>query len=183
MKLQTTSTLEFVKIFAKATKDLIQGSTGKQISVSRSALQISGVQMSGDIGAFVTFSGDYSGIMVLNFDGAAALEIVQDTLLLLGLPQEDVPSHFSNDEVRNNIGEVTNQVVGRCRTMVQDKFDLSARANIPAVVPITVAVSMSMATKEPTELECTRIAFTTAKRNRFYMELALEPILVSPLDI
>ena len=183
MKLPNTSTLDFVKIFAKATKELIQGSTGKQIHVSKTALQISGIQMSGDIGAFVTFNGDYSGIMVLNFDGAAALEIVQDSLLRLGLPQEDVPTHFSNDEVRNNIGEVTNQVVGKCRTMVQDKYDLSARANIPAVVPITVAVSLSMVAKEPTELECTRIAFTTAKRNKFFMELALEPILTSPLDI
>lgn len=183
MKLQNTSSLEFVKLFAKATRDLIQGSTGKQVHVSRTALQITGIQITGDIGAFVTFSGDYSGIMILNFDGPAALEIVQDSLLRLGLPQGEIPTHFGNDEVRNNIGEITNQVVGKCRTMVQDKYDLSARANIPAVVPITVPVSLSMVAKEPTELECVRIAFTTAKRNRFYMELALEPIFTNPLDI
>lgn len=183
MKLQNTSSLDFVKIFSRAARDLIQGSTGNPIHVSKTALQVTGIQMSNDIGAFVTFSGDYSGIMVLNFEGAAALEIVQDSLLRLGLPQEEIPTHFSNDEVRNNIGEVANQVIGKCRTMIQDKYDLSARANIPAVVPITVAVSLSMVTKEPMELECVRVAFTTAKRNKFYMELALEPIFTSAMDI
>jgi hypothetical protein len=67
--------------------------------------------------------------------------------------------------------------------MIQDKYDLSARANIPAVVPITVPVALSMVAKEPTELECTRVAFTTLKRNKFYMELALEPIMTNTMDI
>jgi len=183
MKLDKTSTLEFVKVFSAAVRDLMQGQTGKPVQVSKTAMHITGIQMTGDIGAFVTFNGDYSGIMVLNFEGATALELVQDTLSRLGLPKEDIPTHHSNEEVRNNIGEFTNQAIGKCRTMIQDKFDLSARANIPAVVPITVPISLSMVAKDPKDLEYVRVSFTTMKRNKFYMELALEPILGVPLEI
>lgn len=183
MTLQNTSTLDFVRLFARAVRDLVQGSTGKPIHVSKTALKTSGIQISGDLGAFVTFKGDYTGIMILNFEGDAAMEIVTDSLLLLGLPEEEIPRHYSSDEVRNNIGELTNQAVGRCRTMVQDKYDLSAKANIPAVVPITVPVALTMVSKEPTEMECVRVAFTTERRNRFHMELALEPIYGRALDI
>ncbi|MBI5813991.1 MAG: DUF3334 family protein [Nitrospinae bacterium] len=178
-----TSTLDFVRVFSTGVRDLVQGQTGKAVQVSKSAMHVTGIQITGDIGAFVTFNGDYSGIMVLNFEGGAALEIVQDTLSRLGLPKEDIPTHFSNDEVRNNIGEFCNQAVGRCRTMIQDKFDLSARANIPAVVPITVPIALSMVAKEPKDMECVRISFTTVKRNKFYMELAFEPFLSMPLEI
>ncbi|MBI4665947.1 MAG: DUF3334 family protein [Nitrospinae bacterium] len=183
MNLAKTSTLDFVKIFSRAVRDLVQGSTGKPINVSKTAMQITGIQITGAIGAFVTFSGDYSGIMVLNFEGETALELVQDSLTRMGLSKEDIPTHYGNDEVRNNIGEMTNQIIGKCRTMVQDIYDLSARANIPAVVPITVPVALSMVAKEPRDLECVRVSFTTAKRNKFYMELALEPILGSPMEL
>lgn len=182
MKLPTT-TLDFVRLFSASIRDLIQNSTGKPIHVSKSAMQVTGVQISGDIGAFVSFRGDYSGIMVFNFEGPAALEIVSDSLLRLGLPQEDVPTHHGSDEVRNNIGELLNQVIGRCRSQIEEKFDLSAKANIPAVVPISVPIALSMVTKETTALECVRVPFTTAKRNRFYMELALEPFKRTNLEL
>ncbi|VAX16706.1 hypothetical protein MNBD_NITROSPINAE02-1628 [hydrothermal vent metagenome] len=178
-----TSTLDFVRIFSVSIRDLIQNATGKPIHVSKSAMQVRGVQISGDIGAFVSFSGDYSGIMVFNFDGPAALEIVSNSLLRLGLPQEDVPTHSGSDEVRNNIGELLNQVIGRCRSQVEEKFDLSAKANIPAVVPISVPISLTMVTKDTTSLECVRVPFSTSKRNKFYMELALEPFNRTDLEL
>ena len=182
MKLNSTSTLEFVRLFSSGARDLIQNSTGKQIHVSKTALQVTGIQINGDIGAFVAFRGDYSGIMVMNFESGAALEIVSEILIKMGFPEEDIPTHHGSDEIRSNIGELVNQIIGKCRTMAQEKFDLTARANIPAVIPITVPIALTMVAKEPAEMECVRIAFTTARRNKFYMELALEPMLGMPLD-
>lgn len=183
MSIPKTSTLDFVKIFSRSIRDLVQGSTGVKVAVSKTAMQISGIQITGDIGAFVAFKGDYSGILVLNFEGEAALEIVTGYLTTLGLGAEDIPTIFRSDDVRNNIGEITNQIIGKCRTQVQDILDLTARANIPAVVPITVPIGLSMVAKEGNELECIRVSFTTEKRNKFYMELALEPMFNSPLEI
>ncbi len=180
---QETSTLDFVKIFTRSIRELIQGSSGVKLHVSKTAMQIQGISITGDIGAFVSFNGDYNGIMILNFEGEAALEIVAGYLTKLGLGPEDIPRIFQNDEVRNNIGEITNQIIGKCRTQVQDLIDLSARANIPAVVPISVPIGLSMDTKGSSSLECVRVAFTTEKRNKFHMELALEPMVNHPLEI
>jgi len=182
MESETTSTLEFVKLFSAGVKNIIERSTGKNVHVSRTAMKVSGVQVAGRIGAFVAFNGDYNGIMILNFEGDAALEIVGDSLLNMGLQEEDVPKHVGSDEVRQNIGELTNQCVGKCRSMVEEKYDLSSFANIPAVVPITVSISLTMVSKEPANLECVRVCFTTEKRNKFYMELALEPFTEMNLE-
>lgn len=177
METEKNSTLEFVKLFAAGVKDIIERSTGKKVNVSRTAMKVNGVQVTGRIGAFVAFSGNYSGIMILNFEGDAALEIVGDSLLHMGLPEEDVPRHVGSDEVRQNIGELTNQCVGKCRSLIQERYDLSSFANIPAVVPITVSISLTMVSQEPKNFECVRVCFTTEKRNKFYMELALEPFV------
>jgi CheY-specific phosphatase CheX len=177
------STLDFVKLFSRSIKSLIGNSTGISLHVAKSAIRISGIQMLGDISTFVAFKGDYSGIMILNFEGNAALELVGGYLTTLGLGEEDIPKHFANDDVRNNIGEMTNQLIGRCRTSVEEAYDLSAKANIPAVVPITVPIALGMMTTEANRLDCVRVSFTTPKRNRFYMELGLEPMSAMKLDI
>lgn len=183
MELTSTSTLEFAKLFARATRDVIQSTTGQKIEVSKTAMGISGIQIMGEIGTFVAFKGDYSGIMVLNFEGGAALEIVVSSLIKMGLPEEDTPKHHSSDDVIGSMGELANQVVGRCRSLVEEKFDLSASAHIPSVVPIGVPIALTMITKNPSQMECIRVSFTTEKRNKFYMEIALEPMLLAPLNI
>lgn len=182
MTIDRTSTLDFVKLFTRGVMDIIRRSAGFDIHVSRSAMQVDGVQITGDIGAFVAFSGDYSGIMILNFNGDAAVEVVGASLRNMGLPEEDIPQYAGSDEVRQNIGELTNQCVGKGRSLIQDKFDLSASANIPAVVPITVPISLTMVSKEPKNFECVRVSFTTPKRHKFYLELAIEPFTHLPLE-
>ncbi|MGK7344988.1 MAG: chemotaxis protein CheX [Candidatus Nitrospinota bacterium M3_3B_026] len=182
MKLQDTSTLDIVRLFTRAVRDLAQNSTGNPIHVAKTVMRVTGIQINGDIGAFVAFRGDYSGIMVLNFEAQAALEIVSESLLRMGFPEDEIPTHHGSDEVRSNMGELVNQAVGKCRSLVEEKYDLTARANIPAVVPITVPIALTMVAKEPAEMECVRVAFTTSRRNKFYMELALEPILGEPLE-
>lgn len=181
MSQRPNATLEVVKLFSRAVRDIVQRSTGAAIHVSKTAMQVSGVQITGRIGSFVAFSGDYSGIMILNFEEDAALEIVGDSLRNMGLPDEDIPKHAGSDEVRQNIGELSNQCVGKCRALVEERYDLSSFANIPAVVPITVPIALTMVSKEPKAFECVRVSFTTKKRAKFYMELALEPFTALPL--
>lgn len=175
MEPENNTTLQFVKLFTMGVKDIIERSTGKKLNVSRTAMKVNGVQVAGRIGAFVAFNGDYNGIMILNFGGEAALEIVGDSLLHMGLPEDDIPKHVGSDEVRQNIGELTNQCIGKCRSLIQEKYDLSSFANIPAVVPITVPLALNMVSQDSKKSDCVRVSFTTEKRNKFYMELALEP--------
>ncbi len=176
-----SSSSSIAKIFAHVIQELLQKTTGKKFHISTTIMQIPSIKLSGDISSFVTYYGDYNGLMVLNFEGAAALEVVNSMLLGMGLGEEDLPKHFSSDEVRNNIGEFTNQVIGKIRSTIQLKYDVAAKANIPAVVPITVPLSITMATKGQSEMDCLRIIFTTENNNRFHMELAIEPMAWQPL--
>ena len=182
MGLPKTSSTAIARLFATIIQDLFQKTAGKKFHISSTIMQIPGIKLSGDISAFVTFYGDYNGLMVLNFEGPAALEVVRSMLLGMGLGEEDLPTSHTSDEVRNNVGELTNQAIGKVRSVIQQKYDITAKANIPAVVPITVPLDLTMETKGHSETECLRVVFTTEKNNRFYMELALEPMLWRPLN-
>lgn len=180
--LQKTSSSGIARLFAQVLQELLQKTTGKRFHISTTIMQIPGIKLSGDISSFVTFYGDYNGLLVFNFEGKAALEVVNSMLLGMGLGEEDLPTNFTSDEVRNNIGEITNQGIGKIRSVIQQKYDIAAKANIPAVVPINVPLDLSMETKGHSDMECIRVVFTTEKNNRFYMELALEPMLWKTLD-
>ncbi|MBI5178549.1 MAG: DUF3334 family protein [Nitrospinae bacterium] len=176
MNLSKTSSSGIAKLFAHVVQDLLQKTTGKKFHISTTIMQIPNIKLSGDISAFVTYYGDYNGLMVFNFEGPAALEVVRSMLSGMGLGEEDLPKNHTSDEVRNNVGEFTNQAIGKIRSTIQLKYDIAAKANIPAVVPITVPLSITMETKGHTEMECIRIVFTTEQNNRFHMELAMEPM-------
>ncbi|MBI3795230.1 MAG: DUF3334 family protein [Nitrospinae bacterium] len=182
MKLKDTSTSFATRIFAEVTQELLQKTTGKKFHISGTIIQIPCVKLSGDIASFVTFYGDYSGLMVLNFESQAALETVRAMLAGMGLGEEDMPTSATSDDVRNNVGELTNQAIGKIRSVIQHKYDVMAKANIPATVPVKVPLELSMETKGHSEMECMRVVFITEGNNRFYMELALEPMLWTPLS-
>ncbi|MDH5510413.1 MAG: DUF3334 family protein [Nitrospinota bacterium] len=182
MALTKTSTFDFVKLFARAVTETIEDATNSQIYVSRTAMQVEGVQIRGDLGVFMAFSGDYNGIMILNYDAESALEIVGAALRTMSMPEEEIPKYAGSDEVRQSIGELSNQVIGKCRAMVEERYGLTSMTNIPAVVPITVPIALSMVSKEPKAFECVRVQFTTQNHNKFYMEMALEPFRVVPFE-
>ena len=175
--MNNSSSTAIARIFAHVTQDLLQKTTKHKYHVSSTIMQIPNVKLGGDISSFVTFYGDYNGLLVLNFEGAAALEIVNSSLLGMGLGEADLPKNFSSDEVRNNIGELTNQIIGAIRSNLQHKFDVAAKANIPAVVPIKLAIGITVETKGQVDMECMRVVFTTPSNNRFYMEITIEPMV------
>jgi len=169
-----SSVIEFGSIFSKATKDIIKISTGLNIHISSTFQSVPNIMIAGDIGSFVSFKGDYNGIMVMNFSGESALEIVQSYLKMMGMPEQDIPVNYTSDDVRSNIGEIVNQIIGKSRQMVQNKYDLASKANIPAVVPITTPIGLMLETAQMETHECLRISLSTPSTNRFYIELSLE---------
>jgi len=168
-----SSVIEFGSLFSKAAKEIIKVSTDLNIHVSKTYQNVPNIMIAGDIGAFVSFKGDYNGIMVMNFSGESALEIVQAYLKMMGMPEGDIPVHYTSDDVRSNIGEVVNQIIGKTRQMIQIKYDLASKANIPAVVPITTPIGLTLETAQTETHDCLRISLSTPSSNRFYIELSL----------
>jgi CheY-specific phosphatase CheX len=74
--------------------------------------RITKIGLKPDIGCFVLFDGGFSGLVVLNFAGNAALEIYEKYMLSMGMPKSELASSFSSDEVSNILGELMNQIVG-----------------------------------------------------------------------
>lgn len=162
------------KIFSNAAREVIQAATGLEIQISHTVQKVKNVQITEDIGGFVSFAGDYNGILVMNFQAEAALEIAQAYLRMMGMPEEEIPTHHHADDLRSNIGEIINQIIGKGRQMVQEKFNLVARSNTPAVVPVTIPIGMMLESSQLANNDCIRISFSTTSLRRFHMEISME---------
>tara|TARA_B100000959_G_scaffold285605_1_gene360895 strand:+ start:1100 stop:1645 length:546 start_codon:yes stop_codon:yes gene_type:complete len=173
--MQESSIIEFSTYFSKATQQTIKTATGMKINISSTYQKIPNIMIAGDIGSFVSFKGDYNGILIMNFSGDAAVEIVTAYLKLMGMPDGDIPKNHTSDDVRNNIGEVVNQIIGKSRHLIQERYDLAAKANIPAVVPISTPIGLILETAQTEDQECVRISMSTPSSKRFYIELSMEP--------
>lgn len=170
----SSSILIIGKIFSNAAKEVIKAASGIDIQVSQTVQRVRNVQITEALGSFVSFAGDYNGILVMNFEAESALEICQCYLRSMGLPEEDIPTHHHADELRSNIGEIVNQIIGKGRQQVQEKFNLVAKSNTPAVVPVTIPIGMILESSQMDHNHCIRISFSTGNLHRFHMEISME---------
>ena len=86
--------------------------THSQIHYSGMVQRISKTCLKPDIGCFVLFDGGFSGLVIINFSGQAAMELYANYLLNMGMSKDDLVSSYTSDEVSNVMGELMNQVVG-----------------------------------------------------------------------
>ena len=54
------------QLFCEATQEVVGTSTGQEVSYSQTMQMIPSIHLRPDIGCFVLFSGDYSGLMIMN---------------------------------------------------------------------------------------------------------------------
>ncbi len=169
-----TSILAVSGLFAKAVQEVIKNFCQVEIVVGKNAQFLSTIQISEDIGAFVSFYGNYSGLMVMNFEGDAAMELVNSSMKAMGMPDDEMPSHYMADDVRNSIGELVNHIIGSVRAKIQDEYDLSAHATIPAVLPVSLPIGLFFKSSISEGQSCVRLVFRTPENHRFHLELTME---------
>ena len=174
MKGRRTSTINIVaKIFCDAVKEVIEGATGSAITYAPTIQKVPSISLKPDIGCFVQFTGDYSGLFIMNLSGPAALEIYRRSMSFMGLPKEELTTDWFSDDVVNCIGEFINQIIGKARQKVEHEYGLTATNNQPKAISISSAINMSVATmlERP---QCRRLSFRTEDNNPFYVEMNLE---------
>jgi CheY-specific phosphatase CheX len=169
-----TSILQISNIFGKAVLEVIKKFCHLEVIVGKNAQFLSTIQISEDIGAFVSFNGNYSGLMVMNFEGNAALELVDSSMRAVGMPEDEIPSHYMADDVRSSIGELVNHIIGNARAKVQEEYDLSAKSTIPAVLPIATPIGLFFKSSISEGHACVRLVFRTPENHRFHLELTME---------
>lgn len=147
--------------------------TQTKIHYSAMVQRITKIGLKPDIGCFVLFDGGFSGLVVLNFSSAAAMEIYAKYMLSMGMPESELAGSFTSDEVSNILGELMNQIVGDFTGKVRRELQTNITQNQPKMLVLTKQVMLSVDTPLDRP-EIRRVSFFTENNNIFYLELAID---------
>jgi CheY-specific phosphatase CheX len=126
-----------------------------------------------DIGCFVLFDGGFSGLVVLNFEAATAMELYQSYMISMGMPESELALAYTSDEVANILGELMNQIVGDFTGKVRRELQTHITQNQPKMLVLNKQVVLSVDTHLDMP-EVRRVTFYTGRNNIFYLELAID---------
>ncbi len=147
--------------------------TQSQIHYSGMVQRITKTCLKPDIGCFVLFDGGFSGLVVLNFSAATAMELYESYMLNMGMPKSELASAHTSDEVGNIMGELMNQIVGDFTGKVRRELQTNITQNQPKMLVLNKQVVLSVDTQLD-QPESRRVTFYTGKNNIFYLELAID---------
>ena len=125
---------------------VLSAATQTQVRFSGMVQRISKTCLKPDIGCFVLFDGGFSGLVVINFSAAAAMELYQSYMLSMGLSKEDLAISHTSDEVSNVMGELMNQIVGSFTTKVGRELQTHITQNQPKMLALNKQVMLSVDT-------------------------------------
>lgn len=172
-KTKTINTEDVLITLCRSVTDVLTKATGKKIAYSGMVQKISRTCLRPDVGCFVLFGGGFNGIVVNNFTAEAAIEIYQDYMKNMGMPDSEISSSHLADDVANVLGELMNQVVGGFTHKVKDELQTNITQSQPKMLVINHSVSISVDTVMD-KPQARRVTFTTSKNNIFYLELAMD---------
>ncbi len=153
--------------------DVLTAATSDKVSYTPMIQKINNTTLRPDIGTFVLFTGTFSGMVVLNFPKATAMELYRSYMHLMGLQENDLATNYTSEEVSNTLGELMNQMVGNFTSKISSELNGRIHQSQPKMLslPHQVEISINMTLDHP---EVSRITFFTAQSNVFYLELAMD---------
>ncbi len=169
------------KIFCEITKELLEAVTQKEVNYAKTIQKIPLVHLRPDIGCFVLFNGDYSGLMIMNFTAEAAMSIYRNQMLNMGLPEEDLAVEYTADEIVDSVGELVNQIIGSVRRQIETQYDLVSSNTQPKAIALTTSIVLSIDTPEFDKDLCRKLSFKI-EGHPFHIELSMEKTEFVALD-
>ena len=167
------STEDILHKLCNSVTGVLTEATHHDINYSPMVQRIGKTCLRPDIGCFVLFDGAFSGLVVINFTAAAALEVYQNYLMNMGIPREELATVHTSDEVGNVMGELMNQIVGDFTGKVSQELHSSINQSQPKMLTLNKQVRISVDTNLDRP-QARRVSFYTEKNNIFYMELAMD---------
>jgi chemotaxis protein CheY-P-specific phosphatase CheC len=170
---KTFGTDEILLILCKSVTKVLTGATGSSVNYSPVVQRITKTSLKPDIGCFVLFDGVFSGIVIMNFPAASAMELYGSYMRHMGMPEEEIATLHTSDEVGNTLGELTNQIVGEFTAAVEHELYISVNQSQPKMLAINreVALSINANLDNP---QARKVAFQTAGHNTFFIEMAMD---------
>jgi len=170
---KTITTDDILLVLCNSMKSVLSNATGHSVNYSGMVQKINKTCLKPDIGCFVLFDGGFSGLVILNFNAAAALELYTNYMLNMGLPKDELATTHTADEVSDVMGELMNQMVGDFTGVIGHELHTSITQNQPKMLTINKQVLLSIDTNLDRP-QARRVTFTTANNNIFYLELAMD---------
>lgn len=142
MSLLQSSIDEISRTFLEVTKATLETSTAEKITYSSIIQRIPKVSMKPDLSCFVEFTGDYNGLVVINFSANAAVALYKKYMIVMGMPEDELESNYNSMEVSDSIGEITNQILGQVIKEIEEKFGLNAVFGQPKALSLNSAITL-----------------------------------------
>jgi len=169
------------KIFCEITKELLESVTQKDVNYAKTIQKIPLVHLRPDIGCFVLFNGDYSGLMIMNFTAEAAMSIYRNQMINMGMPEDELAVEYTADEIVDSIGELMNQIIGSVRRQIEAQYDLVSSNTQPKAIALTTSIVLSIDTPEFDKDLCRKLSFKI-EGHPFHIELSMEKTEFVALD-
>ena len=172
-KTKIINTDDILLVLCDSVKSVLTTATNHPINYSAMVQKINKTCLKPDLGCFVLFDGGFSGLVIINFSAEAAIEIYQNYMLHMGIPENELAQSHTSDEVGNVMGELMNQIVGAFTGVVGQQLQTSITQNQPKMLTINKQVLLSIDTNLDRP-QARRVTFSTEKSNIFYLELAMD---------
>lgn len=166
-------TEDLLKSLCNSVTKVLNLATGGNVQYSGMVQRINKTCLKPDIGCFVLFDGGFSGLVILNFTGEAAMELYESYMLNMGMDKADLARSYTSDEVGNVMGELMNQVLGDFTSKVRRELQTHITQNQPKMLVLNKQVQLSVDANLD-HPEARRVTFYTSRNHIFYLELAVD---------
>lgn len=167
------STDDILQLLCNSVQEVLSNVTKSSVTYSPMVQKIHKTCLRPDIGCFVMFDGGFSGLVIINFSAAAAIEIYQEYMLSMGMPKDELAQRHTSDEVGDILAELMNQIVGDFQAAVESEMQVSVNQSQPKMLAINKELAMSITTQMERP-QARKVSFKTVLGNLFYLEMAME---------
>ncbi|NRA59314.1 MAG: DUF3334 family protein [Psychrobium sp.] len=169
----TVGTDDILLKLCNSVTTVLSKATHSEVTHAAMVQKISKTSLKPDIGCFVIFDGGFSGLVIINFSAQAAMEIYHDYLVGMGMPENELATAHTSDEVSNVMGELMNQMLGKFISTISKELQTSITQSQPKMITINkqLVISIEANLDQPV---ARRVSFKTAQGHVFYLELAMD---------
>lgn len=152
---------------------VLSKTTDSQVSHAAMVQSITRTGLKPDLGCFSIFDGGFSGLIVINFSGEAALEIYRGYMTHMGMPESEFAMSHISDDVSDVMGELMNQILGDFINKISKQLQTSINQSQPKMLTINKQLTISIDTNLD-EAIARRVSFKTQDNHIFYLEFAMD---------
>lgn len=177
----TINTQDILLKLCGSVSKVLSAATHNPVQQAQMIQTVGATSLRPDIGCFVLFDGGFSGLVIINFEADAAMELYRDYLLNMGMSESDLATLYTSDEVANVMGELMNQIVGDFTGKVSHQLQSHITQSQPKMLTVQKQLTISINANLHNPV-FRRVAFSTKNHNVFYLEFAMDDTEFTALD-